>query len=834
MKKIVSKEIDNNNSNFEKIIGEINSVEERNILRVINYCGQSFEYENEYFTINGKTFIPGIYCVNKDTYYVFDFIDKYKQQRELINQLANKFKNELNFKWINLEQYERIINRFKNEILTLETGIEIEIKAKVETIKEEKVKGKETNTNNDKFKIKEKKANIKNDKFKIKEKMVSKMTKIKSSDNAFTIKEIIENVSDEAERNLLKIMNYCKRDFEYQCHSFELDNTVFIPNIFCLKNTTFYILNFIDYYRGADKQKIINQFKERYPEVKIKRISLKQYRRIISWFQDDILFESEKYKINFSLYKRRRIKCAYCGKKFFSENKKDKFCSEECAKSALDNKDERKVTRPHRYYNGYYMDIHHYVRSSWEHNIARILQVNQLDYDYEEYAFKMSDGSVYIPDFYVYADDTYYEVKGEMRTNTLAKYNMFKEEYPDKRLIIIDDKIYKDLLDQFQNINFTKHIIIKQEQSDNNQKQQLKNVTRYRHDKIEYETWELNYKLYTNRRYCNKKSDKMITINQARVQLNMSSQQIYSAIQHSNLEFYLINKKYYFDQQFIDNYTVEQSCNQFVKVCSLCHKKFITDSIEQKFCFPCKTRRHSLIMRKSTRKAQQYYFFDIHHFVTNKYIHNIARVLQLCQIDYDYENFFLLKEINDWICIDFYIPLEDTYYVMYNTRNSRIKQIVELFRKEYPDKKLILLSIDVINDIVSYTSSFTHINFNNHVDVLDAKLHKQDPSLLKYLQKHLKTANIEEKLINVNKFKHDKVKYSLWELDYRLYTNQRKIKNKTHINNINLPYYKTEEIINYINQGSLIYQQINDDYYVNSAGGCFENISKNFPIYIKA
>lgn len=537
MKKIVSKEIDNDNS-FEKMISKINSVEERNILRVINYCGQSFEYENEYFTINRKTFIPGIYCVDKDIYYVFDFIDKYKQQRELIDQLANKFKDELNFKWISLEQYEKIINWFKDKILTLETEIEV----KTEIAKEETVKEKE--------------INIKNDRFKIKEKMISKMVKIKSSDSTFDV----ESISDEAERNLLKIMNYCKRDFEYQCHSFELDNTVFIPNIFCLKNTTFYILNFIDYYRGANQQKIIEQFKERYPEVKIKQILLKQYRRILHWFQDDILFESKKYKINFNLYKRRRIKCAYCGKKFFSENKKDKFCSEECAKNALDNKEKRKVARPHRYYNGYYMDIHHYVRSSWEHNVARILQINQLDYDYEEYAFKMSDGSVYIPDFYVYADDTYYEVKGEMRTNTLAKYNMFKEEYPDKRLVIIDSKIYKNLLEQFPNINFTKHAAISNVQIKNLSK--LRNITQYRHNEVKYESWELDYQLYTNQRIVNTTNKQLFisSINKAQKIFNISKKQILSWIQMDRITYMYYKEQYWFNinlmsRQINANYT---------------------------------------------------------------------------------------------------------------------------------------------------------------------------------------------------------------------------------------------------------------------------------------
>ena len=206
----------------------------------------------------------------------------------------------------------------------------------------------------------------------LKEKMINKMKKIKSSDD--TIENILYNISDEAERNLLRIFNYCQRQFEYQCKYFELNNTIFIPNIYCNKNKTFYIFNFTNQYTGSNRKKIINEFINTYPKIKIKKIGLRQYRKIISWFQDEILFESEKYKINFSLNNKRRIKCKYCGKKFISSNNSDKYCSKQCIINSnnIQYKSSKKYIQT--YYAGYYMDIHHFVASRMAHNIARILQ----------------------------------------------------------------------------------------------------------------------------------------------------------------------------------------------------------------------------------------------------------------------------------------------------------------------------------------------------------------------------------------------------------------------------------------------------------------------------
>lgn len=98
------------------------------------------------------------------------------------------------------------------------------------------------------------------------------------------------------------------------------------------------------------------------------------------------------------------------------------------------------------YFAGYYEDIQHAVRSGWEHNVARILQFLNLDYDYECYSFTLSNGKIYLPDFYVYETDTFYEVKGEWKNDSKNKITMFIKEYPDKKLDIIQAKEYFKLL----------------------------------------------------------------------------------------------------------------------------------------------------------------------------------------------------------------------------------------------------------------------------------------------------------------------------------------------------------------------------------------------------
>ena len=661
----------------------------------------------------------------------------------------------------------------------------------------------------------------------IKNKLKNKMKQIKSSDN--TMNNILYSVSDEAERNFLKILDYCKEQFEYQCYYFELETTMFIPNIFRIKNDTFYIFKFSDPYRN--KQNIVAEFIQKYPQIRLKQITLKQYRRIIKWFKDDILFESEKYTINFSKDNQRRIKCAFCGKKFVSNNLSDRYCSKECSQHAHNNKINSSMVR--QYYSGYYMDIHHYVRSGWEHNVARILQYLQMDYDYEMHSFKLSNGSVYIPDFYVYADDTYYEVKGEIRTNTLAKYNMFREEYPNLNFVIINRTVYANLLKQFPQIDFKKHIAIVQDT--------LNNVTQYRSNQVQYEQWELNYQFYTNQRYLSDQQQQdinkrdLLTLQQLSAKLNLTDKKIHALIDSGQINYYLVDRNYYFDQQMIDTYVAmfqDKTLYTVQQICCTCHKVFITTSINIKQCNQCGKTNNTLLMR--SKYFYKYYFMDIHHFVASRYAHNIARILQFLQLDYNYQNSFFLAALNDWLIVDFYVFADDTYYLINNHNNPYIKNKAEAFYQDnqYKDKHLVVLDAETMKSLME---QFSTINFDNHVDLLDKLLYQQDTKLQAFINKSLRitqqdiesdaTQNIftiyKEKLNNINHYRSaitENVPYYRWELDYRFYTNRRKLKkkdmvpiNNNSIEKFGINMFSVDEIIKFIQQGILIYDYDNNN-----------------------
>jgi len=553
----------------------------------------------------------------------------------------------------------------------------------------------------------------------LKEKMINKMKKIKSSDD--TIENILYNISDEAERNLLRIFNYCHRQFEYQCKYFELNNTIFIPNIYCNKNKTFYILNFINQYTGSDRKKIINEFINLYPNEKIKLISLKQYRKIIKWFRDDILFESSKYKINFSLDNKKRIKCNYCGTKFTSNNKKDKYCSEECAINAHNNKTNKSIIR--HYYSGYYMDIHHYVRSGWEHNIARILQWSQLNYDYECHTFKLSNGTTYTPDFYIYADNTFYEVKGEMRTNTLTKYNMFKEEYPEKKLIIIDGKIYQDLLEQYTNIDFNQYQY--------NQYQTLpytiNNINQYRVSNIKYEMWELDYKFYTNKRYNNSKSiaadeniNNFINIkelaNNNYLLKNIAIKTI--RYMHINNEFFIFkddiqinstNKQATIIQHNTSLPEIFHKClqkilpNKYIVICQNCKKQYISNYIaynKPQICRDC----YQIIYNNTDIKRQQankmliknlkhihWHINDNHIQFNNEAENNFALILEYLNNEYTYEDDYRYIDNYQYIYqFNFFRNKNNTIYILEFCLTYTIRLRVKSFLNEYNEKVHII------------------------------------------------------------------------------------------------------------------------------------------------
>ena len=92
-------------------------------------------------------------------------------------------------------------------------------------------------------------------------------------------------------------------------------------------------------------------------------------------------------------------------------------------------------------------------RSSWEANIARILQYENITYEYEKYRFNVNINNkayYYIPDFYL-GNNIFIEVKGFMREISCKKIQAFKKQYPHYILMLINEDIYYYILKQYKN-----------------------------------------------------------------------------------------------------------------------------------------------------------------------------------------------------------------------------------------------------------------------------------------------------------------------------------------------------------------------------------------------
>lgn len=100
-------------------------------------------------------------------------------------------------------------------------------------------------------------------------------------------------------------------------------------------------------------------------------------------------------------------------------------------------------------YAGYRKDLNASFRSTWEANIARILNFENINYEFESHKFTLQNDKktmTYIPDFYLPDTDTYIEVKGYWRN---YKVQLFRQQYPNKFLVIIDKPIYMILKKEY-------------------------------------------------------------------------------------------------------------------------------------------------------------------------------------------------------------------------------------------------------------------------------------------------------------------------------------------------------------------------------------------------
>lgn len=157
---------------------------------------------------------------------------------------------------------------------------------------------------------------------------------------------------------------------------------------------------------------------------------------------------------------REQIICLNCNKIFRALPKnKRKYCSLQCSfdnfvktKSRAGKNNSRYGKSPqkvnHSYKNYYRNDLQKRFRSSWEANVARILNYLNIKWEYEIERFYFED-CTYLPDFKI-DQNNYIEVKGYWTKDSSYKTQKFIEEYPDKELIIIDKHNYEFLKNQYR------------------------------------------------------------------------------------------------------------------------------------------------------------------------------------------------------------------------------------------------------------------------------------------------------------------------------------------------------------------------------------------------
>lgn len=99
------------------------------------------------------------------------------------------------------------------------------------------------------------------------------------------------------------------------------------------------------------------------------------------------------------------------------------------------------------YSSGFRKDVGSGFRSAWEANIARIFNLLNIKWEYEKDSFKLESehfNGFYFPDFFL-SDNVIMEVKGFWNSDSRQKAMLFSAQYPDHKLLLIDNDLYYDL-----------------------------------------------------------------------------------------------------------------------------------------------------------------------------------------------------------------------------------------------------------------------------------------------------------------------------------------------------------------------------------------------------
>lgn len=117
-------------------------------------------------------------------------------------------------------------------------------------------------------------------------------------------------------------------------------------------------------------------------------------------------------------------------------------------------KNRKEGSTPFRGKGGFREDLGHFVRSTWEANIARVFNYLKFEYEFEPKHFfiTMRDGRrlSYTPDFKV--GNFWIEVKGYFMDDSKEKFELFQEQYPDEKIHLLDKDKYYMYQRKFKNI----------------------------------------------------------------------------------------------------------------------------------------------------------------------------------------------------------------------------------------------------------------------------------------------------------------------------------------------------------------------------------------------
>lgn len=87
----------------------------------------------------------------------------------------------------------------------------------------------------------------------------------------------------------------------------------------------------------------------------------------------------------------------------------------------------------------------HWVRSTWEREVADWLYERGVEYKYESELFDLGDGIRYRPDFHITERDLWLEVKGYETAVDKEKFSRFIAS--GRQLLIVDKQMFKTFMD---------------------------------------------------------------------------------------------------------------------------------------------------------------------------------------------------------------------------------------------------------------------------------------------------------------------------------------------------------------------------------------------------